>query len=217
MGKLSVAIVDDHDLVAETLRVALTGSGVDAYTIAPRELSQLLAELLVLQPTVVLLDLDLGSFGDATDSIAPLTLAGVRVLVVSGTPDRLRIARALERGAVGYQPKAGGFAQLLARTARALTCDKPLDPVERAVLLDELARERSATARALAPFRSLTDREQDTLVALAAGQSVRDIAEEWVVSEATVRSHVRGVLTKLGAPSQLAAVAVAFRDGWVTA
>ena len=43
------------------------------------------------------------------------------------------------------------------------------------------------------------------------------IAREWVVSEATVRSQVRGVLTKLGAGSQLEAVALALEAGWFAA
>jgi DNA-binding NarL/FixJ family response regulator len=81
-------------------------------------------------------------------------------------------------------------------------------------LLDELTRSRAARERDLAPYATLTAREADTLRALARGWSVADIAANWVVSENTVRSHVRGVLAKLGAPSQLAAVADAVRTGW---
>ena len=50
---------------------------------------------------------------------------------------------------------------------------------------------------------------------LARGRSVREIADEWVVSEATVRTHVRSVLAKLEVRSQLAAVAMAIRTGWL--
>ena len=55
---------------------------------------------------------------------------------------------------------------------------------------------------------------EDALRSIAHGLSVQDIAADWVVSEATVRTHVQGVLAKLGVRSQLAAVAAARRSGW---
>ena len=54
------------------------------------------------------------------------------------------------------------------------------------------------------------------LRALAAGTGVAAIARSWHVAEATVRSQVRGVLTKLGVGSQLEAVALAHESGWLT-
>jgi DNA-binding NarL/FixJ family response regulator len=77
-----------------------------------------------------------------------------------------------------------------------------------------MGRERKAAARE--PFDRLTTREQQVLRALADGRSVTQIATEWFVSESTVRSQVRGVLTKLGAGSQLEAVAQALKAGWLT-
>ncbi|WAX56039.1 response regulator transcription factor [Jatrophihabitans cynanchi] len=209
-----VAIVEDHLLLAETLHAALARTGVDAVLIAPREPDALLSALLQAQPDLVLLDLDLDGFGESTPLIAPLAEAGVRVLVITGSNDRLRIAAALEQGALGYQSKAAGFNALLHKTALALTAIAPLDAEHRVELLDELTRSRAARERDLAPYATLTAREADTLRALARGWSVADIAANWVVSENTVRSHVRGVLAKLGAPSQLAAVADAVRTGW---
>jgi len=65
------------------------------------------------------------------------------------------------------------------------------------------------------PFERLTAREQQVLRELGNGKVVTTIAEEWFVSEATVRSQVRGVLTKLAVSSQLEAVALALRVGWL--
>ena len=64
------------------------------------------------------------------------------------------------------------------------------------------------------PFLTLTQREREVLTELTRGKSVDCIANEWVVSEATVRTQVRGVLTKLDVRSQLAAVAKARSAGW---
>jgi DNA-binding NarL/FixJ family response regulator len=209
-----VAIVDDHLLLAETLRAALEQAGIDAVVVPPRPMDELAADLRCAAVGLVLLDLDLGPFGsDSTPVIRALAGDGIRVLVITGSTDRLLIAAALEQGAVGWQSKAAGFAELVAATGAALAADGPLDPAGRGMLLEELYRARARRERELAPFRELTAREADTLRALTAGFSVGQIATQWVVSETTVRSHVRGILSKLGVSSQLAAVAAASRTG----
>jgi DNA-binding NarL/FixJ family response regulator len=87
---------------------------------------------------------------------------------------------------------------------------------ERQRILDEGRARRSVRTRSLAPFETLSAREGQVLRALAEGQSVAVIAQAWFVSEATVRSQVRAVLTKLGCASQLEAVAAAHRCGWIS-
>jgi DNA-binding NarL/FixJ family response regulator len=73
---------------------------------------------------------------------------------------------------------------------------------------------RAQTESALAPFRRLTPREEEVLAALVDGEPAVAIAGRATVSEATVRSHIRSVLTKLGVGSQLQAVAKARHAGW---
>lgn len=211
----SVAIVEDHLLLAQTLCAALTDTGVLVQIIEPGPLDSVLGTLLANRPDLVLLDLDLGRFGDGTTLIRPLTRAGLRVLVVTGATTREHAALAYEQGAFGYQSKAAGFPALLAKIAAALHSAGPLDATERTDLLTELWRVRADRERELAPFGRLTERERETLVALSEGRSVAHLATDWVVSEATVRTHVRGVLTKLGEPTQLSAVARALRCGWI--
>lgn len=211
-----VLVVDDHELLAQTLRITLNATGVDTATLPPGPLAEVCEQVLAARPELVLLDLDLGEWGDTTSLVAPLTAAGIKVLVVTGVVDRLRIAGTLEQGAIGFVPKSQGFDALLAQADAALASTTPLDLDLRLALLTELAQARAAHALTMAPFESLTEREQATLIELAEGRSVTDIARSWVVSEATVRSHVRGVLTKIGAPSQLGAVAAALRAGWLS-
>jgi DNA-binding NarL/FixJ family response regulator len=210
-----IAIVEDHRLLAETLQITLTERGIETEVVELCEPADLLAGLLERRPGLVMLDLDLGPFGDSTWLIAPLTADGIRVLVLTGTGNRLRIALALEHGAMGYQLKSAGFDVLVARAVEAIATNGPLDPDERALLLDELNEARIERARRLEPFARLTTRERDTLLALAHGRSVHEIARDWTLSEATVRTHVRSVLAKLNVPSQLTAVSVALRSGWI--
>jgi DNA-binding NarL/FixJ family response regulator len=211
----TVAIVEDHLLLAETLRAALERTGLRAHVLTPEQPLLLEQRLLVLRPDLALIDLDLGEFGESTPLIRALVDGGLRVLVVTGSTDRLHIAAALEQGAIGYQQKAAGFDALLRRTLLALGASGPLDPDDRAALLAEFRRHRADRDRAWEPFAALTQRERDTLRALAAGRTVAEIARQWVVSEATVRTHVRALLSKLGVPSQLSAVALALRSGWL--
>lgn len=212
----TVAIVEDHLLLAETLCTALGQRGVDATIVPLQEFEALFATLRAAAPDLVLLDLDLGAFGDSTSLIAPLSAAGIRVLVVTGVAERLRVAQAVEQGAIGVQPKALGFDALLDTAFAVLAGASVLGAAERTELLTDLAQARAAHERASVPYRQLTEREQGTLQALGDGRSVHEIAGDWVLSEATVRSHVRGVLVKLGVASQLAAVAAARRNGWLT-
>ena len=212
----TVAIVEDHLLLAETLQASLAHHGIDATVCAPEALDTLLATLLDLRPDLVLLDLDLDEFGDSTEIVAPLAASGIRVLIVTGVTERLRLASAIEHGAIGYQLKSLGFDSLIATTTAVLGGAVVLDPAVRVAMLQELAQARTAEERSIVRFTVLTDREQGTLQALGDGLSVHEIANDWVVSEATVRTHVRGVLVKLGVASQLAAVAEARRNGWLT-
>jgi two-component system nitrate/nitrite response regulator NarL len=218
MSRPDVIVVDDHQLLSEVLSQTLLGRGVQAESLFADSLAQLLDRLLQRAPRVVLLDLDLGRVGTSTSLIGPLARTGIRVVLMTGAADRIAIAEALESGAVGYQPKADGFEALLARAMSALRSEQPAsrtDSETRTELLAELAAARAAARRSPHRFDELTEREVQVLHALCAGRSVRDIAANWVVSEATVRSHVRGVLTKLAVPSQLAAVVAARTTGWL--
>jgi DNA-binding NarL/FixJ family response regulator len=212
---MPVLVIDDHQLLATTLSLALCRAGIDAKTVTPRPLPELFDAVVDQRPGLVLLDLDLGAHGDSTPLIAPLTDIGIRVVVLTGFDDRLRIAAALEQGAAGYRLKGDALDVLIDTVQRARTTSGPIDAQTYVLLTDELRRARRLRKQAVAPFERLTERERETLRALAAGWSVREIAEEWVVSEATMRSHVRSLLTKLGAHSQLAAVTMAIRTGWL--
>jgi DNA-binding NarL/FixJ family response regulator len=210
-----VAVVEDHHLLAETLVAALERASETARVVPLQSPAVMVADLLSEPVDLVLLDLDLGEYGDSTAMISELVGAGLRVLLVTGCADRLRIAAALEQGAIGYQSKAAGFELLLGRVHAALGATAALDPGHRLELLDELRRTRAVRKADLAPFERLTDREAETLRALADGNTVTGIALEWFVSEATMRSHVRSVLGKLGVSSQLAAVTAAVHSGWL--
>ncbi len=215
-ARADVLLVEDHELLAQSLGAALTAEGVRVQVAPLTSRGELLDRVGRVRPRLVLLDLDLGpGIGDGADLIAPMTALGAVVLLVTGIEDRNRIAVAVESGAVGFVLKSQPFDELLAAVLAVLDGQAVLGQVERFELLAQLRRHRAENASRRAPFERLTRREQQVLRALADGRTVEVIADEWVVSPATVRTQVRGILTKLGVGTQLAAVAQARRAGWL--
>jgi two-component system nitrate/nitrite response regulator NarL len=210
----TVLIVEDHALLAQSLVIALNAEGCNACVAALISPLMLLQEVRTLRPDVVLLDLDLGSLGDGVDLVQPLTELGARVLVVSGTTDRVRLAETVERGAVGFLSKTVSFDDLLSTVLDVVSQRPVLSTAERYELMAELRRVRNSRNKDLAPFTTLTPKERAVLAAMSRGHRAETIAAASVVSEATVRSQIRSVLAKLGVKSQLEAVALAWTAGW---
>ena len=210
-----VGIVEDHLLLAQSVGLALRAEGLQVVTADLAGEAAFVVSLAPAPDLLVLLDLDLGEpLVDGVRLIPLLRAHGARVLVVTGTTERLRIAAAIEAGAIGYVAKHEAFDLLLERILQAVRGEPVLDECERHELLRALRTSRQETERRLAPFQQLTPKESLVLDELTQGKSVESIAGEWVVSEATVRTQVRGVLTKLDVRSQLAAVAKARAAGW---
>lgn len=215
-GARRALLIDDHQLLTQSLAVALEMEGVPCTVAALRDRDTLLREVVALSPDIVLLDLDLGGdLGDGSLLVTPLIRAGCRVLVVSASTDHDQICRALERGAVGVLDKVAPFKELLATVLAAARGNEVMVPAQRRRMLEQARARHVRHAQELAPFERLSVRETQVLRALAEGLSVVCIAEDRFVSEATVRTQVRAILTKLGVASQLQAVAEAHRCGWL--
>lgn len=213
-GAPRVLIIEDHELLAQTLTVALRADGLDV--VLPDELTHeaVLAAADATRPTVALLDLHLGSSVSGMALIGPLRERGIAVVMCTGERDELQLAEAVEAGAIGVVAKSSSFEELEQAIREAVELGTLLSPHEREEMLAELRRQRSERRRRLAPFDTLTPRERSVLAGLMAGKAADTIARESFVSLATVRSQIRSVLLKLGVKSQLAAVAVALEAGW---
>src|SRR5450631_3746919 len=214
-GGVTVLIVEDHALLAQSLVIALNAEGCRARVADLIDPATVLQQVRSERPGVVLLDLDLGALGDGVRLVQPLTELGARVLVVSGTTDRLRLAETVEKGAVGFLSKTVPFEQLLSTVLDVVAQRPVLSIARRDELIAQLRAARAARSQDLAPFRTLTPRERAVLAGLAQGQRAETLAAAAVLSEATVRSQIRGVLAKLGVNSQLEAVALAWKVGWL--
>ncbi len=168
-----------------------------------------------LEPTVVLLDLELGGeVGSSVPLIGPLHELGAQVVMVTGITDRTRLAECLEAGATGLINKSTSFDQLVESVKEVTELGTLVSVGQRDALLAELRRQRLEDRRRREPFERLTAREREVLAGLMEGKSAETIARDSYVSLATVRSQIRSVLLKLDVNSQLSAVALARRHGW---
>ncbi len=217
-SRTRVMLIEDHTLFAESLEVTLSLEGYDVRRLPmPDEwgsLATLRSAALRVHARIVILDLDLGRFGDGGALIAPLSRAGCNVVVVTASTDRARWGGCMRSGARKVISKSAPLQETLG-TVRRLHQGLPVVSADE---LDSLLRawssERQEKEDQLARLERLTPRERQVLSRLIEGLTVREIAKLSVVSEATVRTQVKSILSKLGVSSQLAAVGMANRLDW---
>lgn len=206
-----VAIVDDHRFLAQTLALALQDADFDAVLIDPSD--DVVLRVGQWGASVVLLDLNLDGPVSGDDLIPQLSRDRA-VVVLTAERDEARWGDCLLAGAVGVLPKTSPLEDVVRGVRAAARGEPVVDDAQRMRWLRAADRHRVESESVLAPFRRLTPREEEVLAALVDGEPAVAIAERATVSEATVRSHIRSVLTKLGVGSQLQAVARARRAGW---
>lgn len=209
-----VALVEDHDLLATTLGIALEIEGMEVLRARLDGRGELRAQLSTFRPHVALIDLDLGPLGDGGQLIPDLVADGVRVIVVSGTTDDADLGRCLAFGAIGCVPKRCGLHELIAAVEGAAVGQSNLSPRRRTDLIAIWQTQKASREDGEERLRQLTPREAEILARLMDGMTVERIAVESVVSAGTVRTQVKSILAKLGVNSQLQAVALASRAGW---
>lgn len=208
-----VLIVDDHELIATTLEMALRSTGLNAERCRARLPCDIVDEAGRHPAGLTLLDLDLGWDPDGRridgELLVPVLVEqGWQVVVVSGTIDRVRLGGALAAGALACLPKRAPFHHLLVAVRRALLGQSAMDPVQRQAFVD-LFHEQDQVRRDVAfKLARLSQREREVLAEIANGLRAQAVAKKYVVSLATVRTQIRGILTKLEVGSQLEAVAL---------
>ncbi len=210
---IRVLVVDDHAIVRKGLRALLvTEPGLEVVGEAENG-EQAVAEARRLCPDVVLMDLVMPGM-DGLEATRRIT-AGQhpegtpRVLVLTSFAADDKVFPALRAGALGYLLKDSGPEELVRAIQQVHRGESSLHPSIARRLLQELAGpgQRDPVVEAL------TEREIDVLRLVAQGQSNRQIAEGLCISEATVRTHVSSILSKLHVDSRTQAALYALREG----
>jgi two-component system, NarL family, nitrate/nitrite response regulator NarL len=207
-----VALIEDHRLLAETLAVSLARRDFKVAVVPVPQVDrpgELLGSILAGRPHVALLDLDLGGAGDGTALVRPLTQSGCAVVVVTASEDLNHWGRCLAHGATTVLPKSVRLEELV-DTIRDVRDGRAVLSSERHQrLVEEWQRHETGARGVRLSIDRLSRREREVLKALARGHQVRDIANASHVTEATVRTQVKSILSKFGVRSQIAAVAIA--------
>ena len=203
---ITIAIVDDHPIVADGIAtnlqeasgdfrvVARGGNAAEALAIVKRE-----------HPNVVILDLELPDRGglEIVTELKELEPA-TQVIVFSAYAGSERVARAIGAGAASYVLKGMPSDELFAAIRAAAAGQRYLPAAVAAQL---------AEAVGTPPRDRLTRREREILRLLAAGHPNKTIATELGIAERTVKYHVSEILARLGAANRAQAVVLAQRLG----
>lgn len=201
-------IVDDHAVFADSLSMAL-GAQPD-FTVAGTATSLAEARALVVSaaPDVVLLDHRLPD-GLGVDAIGDLKRLrpSVDVVVLTAAAEDAMLVTATEAGCAGFILKTSPLDELVAAVRTAAAGEISVSSELLARLLNRLQQQHSG------PVTDLTARELEILQLIAEGLTNGAIATRLFISVNTVRNHVQGVLSKLGAHSKLEALSIAIRDG----
>jgi DNA-binding NarL/FixJ family response regulator len=200
--EITCLIVDDHEVVREGLRLALSraphirvigeaSDGESAVTLVERR-----------RPDVVIMDVRMpGMDGLAATKVLTERMPDVCVLIFTAYSERSLLSRGLESGAKGYILKEAPHQTLLRAIEKVANGEGYVDPALMPAFLSGKERDDM-----------LTGREREILQLLADGMSNADVASKLFISQETVKSHVRHILAKLEADTRTHAVAIALRE-----
>jgi DNA-binding NarL/FixJ family response regulator len=217
---LRVAIVDDQHLVRAGFRMILQAEpdvevvGEAADGIAAVDLVARLA------PDVVLLDIRM-PHRDGIEATREIVALGVptRVLILTTFDLDEYVFASLRAGASAFLLKDTPPEELVAAVHTVARGDALLDPAVTRRVITAFVEGAPATFTARPPseLELLTEREREVLVLIARGRSNAEIAEDLVVSETTVKTHVGRILAKLRLRDRVQAVVYAYEHGVVRA
>ena len=210
-----VLIADDQDLVRAGLRMLIDAEPDLEVAGEATDGEQALHAARRLRPDLVLMDIRMPNLDGlaATRKLLADPEGAPRVLMLTTFDRNEYVYEALRAGASGFLLKDMPGPQLVAGLRTVANGDALLAPAVTRRMIEEFAAVKHA---AVPPgFGELTARERETFMLVARGLSNAEIATEHVVSEATVKTHVASVLSKLGLRDRVQAVVLAYETGLV--
>ncbi|WP_020669170.1 response regulator [Amycolatopsis nigrescens] len=210
---ISVVVVDDQELMRGGLRMVLgaqedievtgeAGDGAEAIRLAEK-----------LRPDVVLMDVRMPVL-DGVEATKRIVAAGTaRVLVMTTFDLDEYVYAALRGGASGFLLKDTPPSHLVSALRAVASGEAVVSPSVTRRLLDRFVGTGGQPLRDAAVLNVLTDREREVLVLIAKGLSNIEIAEALFLSEATVKTHVGRILSKLELRDRVQAVVLAYETG----
>lgn len=207
---IRVFIADDHAIVRKGMAALLaTEPGIEVVGDAA-DGQEALDAVRALKPDVILMDLVMPKM-DGIETIRRITAdwPEARILVMTSFATDNKVFPAIKAGALGYLLKDSTPEALINGIHQVHRGEPSLHPKIAQRMLQELGQPPPQPSA----VEALTDREVEVLKLVARGLSNQEIAETLVLSEATVRTHVSRILSKLHLASRTQATLYALREG----
>ena len=215
---IRVLIVDDDDLMRAGLRGVLSSdSQIDVVGEAAdgREAAY---RTRLLSPDVILMDVRMSDLdGIAATREVLAEFPDVKVVILTTFEQDDYIFGALSAGASGFLLKRTSPEGLISAIRTVHAGDSLLSPSVTSRVIERMAQQPAPDASKDPRLQELTPRERDVLELMARGLSNAEIATALVVEESTVKTHVKRVLSKLGARDRVQAVIFAYESGLAVA
>jgi len=199
---IRILTVDDHPVLREGIAAVIAGETDMVLIAEANNGSEAVEQFRAHHPDVTLMDLQMPEM-NGTEAILAIRkdFPNARIIVVTTYSGDAQAARAFKAGASGYLLK-NMLRKELVETIRSVHGGKKRIPPEIAL---EMAEHHTDD--------SLTHREIEVLVQIAAGNANKMIADHLKISEETVKAHVKNILSKLSANDRTHAVTIALRRG----
>jgi DNA-binding NarL/FixJ family response regulator len=213
---IRVLVVDDQPLVRAGFRMILSSQADIEVAGEAQDGAEALAMVKSLAPDIVVMDIRMPLM-DGVTATRELVAQGEnpRVIVLTTFDTDADAFAALQAGASGFLLKNAPPEELLAAIRAVASGDAVVAPRITRRLLDRFAGQFTVAASDDAGLAQLTDREREVVLLVANGLSNAEIAQKLVVAEATVKTHVGRILTKLSLRDRVQIVVRAYESGLV--
>jgi DNA-binding NarL/FixJ family response regulator len=216
---ISVLLADDDELTRTGLRLIIESDKNLTVVGEATDGQEAIHLARALRPDVVLMDIRMPAVDglEATRRIVEAAQDGPRVLILTTFELDEYVFGALRAGASGFLLKRSSPEVLIEGIKVVAAGDGLLAPSVTRRLIQEFARQPDPPALPAAPLGTLTQREREVLALVGAGLSNGELAARLYISEATVKTHVKRILMKLGLRDRIQAVVLAYETGLVRA
>ncbi len=208
---IRILLVDDHPVVREGLQVVLNRSDKLTVVASVNSGEQAISAYDNTHPDVVLMDVNLPEI-DGIETLVKILKRDPKAKVILLTSythdDDLRVAEALDKGAMGYLIKNSAVTELIRAIHSAYANKHTLAPEAVKSLIRNRHKPEVANQR-------LTPRETNVLTLIVDGQSNREIGSALSISESTVKSYAAKIYKKLNVKSRAEAIAKAIKEQMV--
>ena len=223
MNRISVLVVDDHDLFRRGLVEVLEEEEDILVVGEASDGREAVVQADKLTPSVVFMDLNMPE-QNGIEATAYLNqhMPEIKILVLTVSEEPTDLFRALGVGALGYVLKTASPRDIVEALRQVHQGWVVISPSMAPRFLSDLGQPGPSAAgsrsKEISPTgeTQLTQREQEILQLVSRGYSNADIANELIVSENTVKTHIKNILSKLQSKNRREAVALASKLGYLT-